>query len=410
MQLIIRRWVKVALVNLCIVALLGVVLRYKIAFSLPFIDQRNLHHGHSHFAFSGWITQTILILLVYYLHQKGQKNLCKRYVWILFSNLIVSYGMLISFPIQGYAFFSILFSTLTIFVSYIFAILFWKDLNKLNLNRNSHLWFKAALLFNIISSIGPFYLAYMMSGHIINQKAYLVSEFIFLHFQYNGWFLFSCIGLFISKLHELIGEKKQFGTIFWIFALSCIPSFFLSVLWIPVPKPIYALIVIAAAAQLIAWGWVIKTVRNHISTLRKEIPNQAKWLMALAAISLSIKLMLQLGSAYLPLNQLVFGFRPIVIGYLHLVFLAVISVFLLGYILFEKLIVINRIVTIGLLIFVLGIFINELFLMIQGISALNNTSIPSINLLLFVAAIIMFTGVLLINVKQYPPRLPIPKK
>jgi hypothetical protein len=400
MKATIEKWLRIALINLCIVALLGVTLRYKIAFSLPFIDQKNLMHGHSHFAFAGWISQAIMVLLIYYLYKQGQENLLKRYGWILFANLLTAYGMLISFPIQGYGFFANLFSTLSIFVSYIFVVFFWKDLNKLNFNRNAHLWFKVALLFNVLSSIGPFSLAFMMSTHLINQKAYLLSVYCFLHFQYNGWFLFACMGLFISKLNELIGEEKKLKYIFWMFALSGVPSYFLSALWLPLPTTLYILVVIAAVAQLIAWLWFIKIIWIHIVLLKKEISTPAKWLMTLAAISMTIKLTLQLGSTYPPLSELAFGFRPIVIGYLHLVFLAVISVFIIGYILSEKLLALNRTTTIGMMIFISGIFINELLLMIQGVLALANQSFHRMNILLFIAAIIMFTGILLINIKQ----------
>src|SRR5690349_8764799 len=110
MALFLQRWSKVALVNLFIVALIGVTLRYKIAFSLPFIDQRNLLHGHSHFAFSGWITQAIMTLLVGYLQKNKEPGVYKKYCGVLYANLITAYGMLFSFPFQGYAFFSILFS------------------------------------------------------------------------------------------------------------------------------------------------------------------------------------------------------------------------------------------------------------------------------------------------------------
>lgn len=400
MPAIIEKWLKISLINLCVVALLGVILRYKIAFSLPFVDQKNLMHGHSHFAFYGWISQALMILLIYYLYKQGQANLRKRYTWILVANVLVSYGMLVSFPIQGYAFFSILFSTLSIFVSYIFAILFWKDLNRLNFNRNSHLWFKAALLFNVISSFGPFCLAFMLSNQLINQKVHLASVYYFLHFQYNGWFLFSCIGLFISKFYELIAIQKSFNTIFWIFALSCSPSYFLSAPWLPLHKVIYLLVVISAVMQLFAWVWFITIIWNHIPEFKKGIAYPAKWLMLLAAISMSIKLILQLGSTYHPLSQLVFGFRPIIVGYLHLVLLGVISIFILGYFISEKLLAFNRTITVGLVIFVSGVFINEILLMIQGGFALATKAIPHINILLLIAAIIMFAGILLINIKQ----------
>lgn len=397
----IEGWLKIVLINLCLVALLGVTLRYKIAFSLPFIDQKNLHHGHSHFAFSGWITQALMILFVYYLHKMGKVHLFNRYSWILFANLICSYGMLISFPIQGYAFFSILFSTLSIFVSYIFAVMFWKDLNKLNLNRNAHLWFKAALLFSVISSLGPFCLAFMMYNHMLNQKVYLISEFYYLHFQYNGWFLFACIGLFISKLQELISEEKRFKYIFWIFALSCVPSFFLSALWLPLDKPFYLLVALSATAQFIGWIWFIRILISNFTILKKELSKPAKWLMSLSAISMSIKLILQLGSTHPALSHLAFGFRPIVIGYIHLVLLGVISVFILGYIISEKLISIKKSAMTGIIIFVSGIFINEILLMTQGSLAIFTINLPYGGIYLFIAAIIMFTGILLININQY---------
>ena len=65
-------WIRLALFNLVIVALLGVLLRYKIAFSFPFLQQKHVLHGHSHFAFSAWISQMIMTLLLY--HFKPQKS------------------------------------------------------------------------------------------------------------------------------------------------------------------------------------------------------------------------------------------------------------------------------------------------------------------------------------------------
>lgn len=387
-----RNYLKIAFINLGLVALLGVVLRYKIAFSLPFIDQKNLLHGHSHFAFAGWITHALMILLINYLFKQGFEKALKKYQLILFLNLLSAYGMLVSFPIQGYSFFSILFSTLSIFTSYAFAIMYWKDLNKLKNKQNSHSWFKAALLFNAISSAGPFSLAYMMGTHLINQKLYLVSVYFFLHFQYNGWFLFTCLGLFISKQLELTGERKAYNYIFWFFASSCIPSYFLSALWLPIPTVIYILVVFSAIIQLAGWIWLIKIVRSSISILKSRLSKPVKWLLSLSAFSMSIKLMLQLGSTHPALSHLAFGFRPIVIGYIHLVLLGVITIFILGFIISEKLIVMQKMGMTGLIIFVSGIFINETLLMIQGSLALAEISVSHITIYLFTAAVIMFTG------------------
>ena len=108
----------VSFLNLLIVAFIGVILRYKIAFLLPFIDQKYLLHGHSHFAFAGWVTQVMMVLLVQYLSQYKGEDIFKKYRWFLYGNLVTAYGMLIFFPLQGYGAGSISFSTLSIINSY----------------------------------------------------------------------------------------------------------------------------------------------------------------------------------------------------------------------------------------------------------------------------------------------------
>jgi len=125
------RWLRISFFNLLLVAFVGIILRYKIAFSLPIVDQKNLLHGHSHFAFGGWITQVLMVLLVHYLSQHKGEVVFKKYRWLLYGNLVSAYGMLILFPIQGYAVGSIIFSTLSIINSYFFAAKYWKDLNSL---------------------------------------------------------------------------------------------------------------------------------------------------------------------------------------------------------------------------------------------------------------------------------------
>ena len=106
------RWLNYAFANLLIVATIGVILRYKIAFSLPWIDQKHLLHGHSHFAFSGWISHSLLCLLTAHLAAIKGKEIWKKYQLIIIANLITAYGMLISFPMQGYGAWSISFSIL----------------------------------------------------------------------------------------------------------------------------------------------------------------------------------------------------------------------------------------------------------------------------------------------------------
>lgn len=401
MHLSTRKWLRIAILNLSIVAFIGVILRYKIAYALPFVDQKHLLHGHSHFAFAGWITQALMTLMVAYLQHHGLKDSLKKYAWLLIANLITAYGMLLAFPVQGYGLFSILFSTLSIVVAYFFAFLFWKDLNKLPTGSNSHLWFKAAVVFNALSSIGAFSLAYMMVNHIINLNGHLLSIYYFLHFQYNGWFFFACMGLLIDKLNVLNIRDKSFRNIFFLFFFACVPAYFLSVLWLPLPLPAYVIVVFSAIAQVIAWIWMLNILAKNKSILKAKISKTVKVLLGLSALALSVKLLLQLGSTYPPLSELSFGFRPIVIGYLHLILLGVITIFLIGYMMLNDFILMNSKTVAGISIFVGGIIYNEILLLIQGSAAMNYVSVPFTNELLLSAAIVMFSGVFVLLIGQF---------
>jgi hypothetical protein len=395
MGISLRFWLRIAFTNLLIVAFIGVVLRYKIAFSLPFVDQKHLLHGHSHFAFTGWITLALMALLVARLNPGDPALVFKKYRWLLVANLFTAYGMLVSFPLQGYGAWSISFSTLSIFTAWIFSVVYWKDLNSLHTGSSSRRWYKAALVFNIISSAGTFMLAYMMATKNVHQNWYLAVVYFFLHFQYNGWFFFAGMGLLVAAVEKITGNIERLNLVFLLFVLACVPAYFLSALWLPIPAFVYWLVVFAAAAQLTGWGLLLQLLLKNKAAIKLAITVTGKWVLLLAGAALSIKLLLQMGSVIPSLSQLAFGFRPIVIGYLHLVLLGVITMFILGYITAFNLLVINKNARSGIAVFVTGIIINECLLMTQGVAALSYTGIPYINELLLAAAIIMCGGMLL---------------
>ena len=394
-----RRYSNIAIFNLLLISLLGLVLRYKIAFALPFIDQSHLLHGHSHFAFTGWITHALMVLLVAFITpQKGEEVLTK-YRWIINANLFTAYGMLVSFPLQGYGLFSISFSTLSVVVSYVFVVMYWKDLNSLPQKKVSHWWIKAALFFNVLSSAGTFALAFMMVTKSMHQNWYLASVYFYLHFQYNGWFLFACLGLATDKLLSNV-SSKVLRKIFWLFAGACVPAYLLSALWLPMPTWLYILVVLAAFSQVAGWIFIVQEIKKQMIFIKASLNKTVQWLLLFSSIAFSIKLLLQLGSIIPSLSTLAFGFHPIVIGYLHLVLLGVITLFLLGYLIDEKLILLNSKTFAGIKIFTAGIIINEVLLMTQGVAAISNITVPFINELLFITACVLFSGISLLNVSQ----------
>jgi len=399
MESSVAKWIRVGLVNLTIVAFLGSVLRYKIAFSLPFIQQKYLLHGHSHFAFSGWVTQILMLLILVDLSKSLGLDLVKKYKNILYSNLIFAYGMLIAFPLQGYGFYSICFSTLSIFVFYWFAYVIFKEIRKSKLTRISFYWYKTSLLLAILSSIGAFALAFFMATLNKNQNAYLLSVYGYLHFQYNGWFFFSLMGLITNKMEAYISSKIIFKRIFWMFTLAILPSYFLSALWLEMPNWIYYIVVISAILQ--TWGLfnfikIITAHKQHFS-IRSNVGNI---LFLLALIALCIKVLLQLFSTIPLLSQIAFGYRSIVIGYLHLMLLGVISLSIIGCLLHDHLMDINSLQKKGLWFFVGGVIINQFLLMLQGLAGMLYIFIPFVNESLFGAALVMFSGLFVFNFKR----------
>lgn len=395
-----KQWIQIALINFCVVALAGVTMRYKINFSLPAVNQKYLLHGHSHFAFVGWVAVALMTLMVRYLIRNNVQTNYRKYNWILMADVIASYAMFVSFIIQGYALWSITFSTLTIFISYFFIFFYWKDLNKVVDAGFSRAWQKAALLLWAFSSLGAFMLAYLMANHIMIQDLYFSAVYFFMHFQYNGWFLFVCFGVFFSYMHRLgltrIGViSKQ---LFIVMAITVVPTYFLSILWMRLPLALQWIANVSAVVQLLVLVYFFRILNVVRKSESIQFTWSTKWLWIMASAAFILKIILQMLSIMPFLSHFAFGFRPVVIGYLHLSFVGIISLFILGYInefihRFR-----GRVSGIGAVIFVTGFIVQEIILMLQGLEAMNVEPIKYANITLFYCAILMAAGLIWITI------------
>ena len=241
----------------------------------------------------------------------------------------------------------------------------------------------------------------MMANHWEHPNLFLATLYYFLHFQYNGWFFFACAGLFSSYLNLGQISLRIQKAIFWLFAAACVPAYFLSALWLPMSSLAYLLVVLSAVAQAFGGSLLIYWVIKKRSFFQTQLGSDSRWILILSGIALCIKLFLQLASTIPSLSSFAFGFRPIVIGYLHLVLLGLITLFIIGYSRSKGFLITNKTGNAGLYLFVAGIIVNELFLMFQGISYMNYISVANINLWLLGAASLMFAGVLVMNIGQW---------
>ncbi len=394
-------WIRAALINLSIVAFLGAVMRYKIGFELPWFDQKFLQEAHSHFAFAGWITHSLYFLIIR-LFRSNLDTINERvYSRILQVNLISAYGMLICFSFQGYGPISLFFSTISVITGYAFSWFAHKDAGRLTSSHPAKNWIKAAIWFGILSTFGTVVLSYMMATHRFDQTTYLGSVYFYLHFQYNGWFLFACMGLLLDNIKHIISYSTLLRNSFRLFFLAGIPSYFLSTLWAHLPVWLYVIVIIAAILQVIGWSFFIRVMYLYKDQLKTIFSKAAGLLFLIIGSALSIKLLLQLGSTIPWISKLAFGFRPIVIAYLHLVLLVIVSLFLLTFMYISGLLQHNKRTSLALVGFTSGIILNETVLSIQGIAAFSYTVIPYADQLLFTIAMLIVSSLILLLNGQF---------
>jgi hypothetical protein len=372
-------------------------LRSKLLFPLTFIDYKNFLSAHSHFAFGGWVTLALMILFIDNLLTEEQKKE-KIYQWILWGIEITSFGMVITFPFQGYALFPIIISTLFIFFTYAFSWQFIKDIRKTKSEKPVRLLGIVALASLVISSIGPFTLAYILATHTGNAILYRDSIYTYLHFQYNGFFTLSVFTLFFNAVINKIGdtERKKIKLFAVLLCLSVLPSLFLSLLW-------HAFNIYIRAFAIVGCSLILLSVTAFLTFAGKGklyaiySSPLVRILLKLSMASFVIKMVLQMGTIIPSLGNAVFGFRPIIIGFLHLVFLGLVSFYILSNFLNNKILSPeNNIAKIAVSFFSVAVIINEGILLIDGLGRLFYFTHPVYFWLLWIAAILLFSGALLI--------------
>ena len=389
----------IALVNLTIVALLGVLLRVKILFPIPGIDFKHLLHAHSHFAFGGWITLCLMSLMTYQI--LPEKYSCKPvYKWILSGIFLNATGMLLTFPFYGYTFSSILFSTMFIFATYVFSWIFIKDLLKSKAGRPVTILCVSSLVFLVLSSAGPFTLAYLLMSHSANTLLYQDSIYTYLHFNYNGFFTSAVFALFFAHFYHSFSEKtKRDVLLFSIYlSMSVLPTLFLSYLWHFHGMVVRAIAMAGCGLLVVVLFYFMKIMLSAGSFLTGVHPF-VKRTGLLSMIAFALKTIAQTGIFFPLIGDAVFVNRPVIIGYLHLVMLGFITLFLLADMVQTKFLCLERrSLKYGIIIFSCAVIFNEMVLMTQGLSAILLFSSMLFPWLLLIAAIFLFIGALLIMV------------
>lgn len=367
-------WIGIALINLAIVAVLGFVLRSKILFSMPFVDYKNTLHAHSHFAFGGWVTVALLTLLTYEVLPVSM-NRKPVYKWFLAGILMAAIGMLISFPVQGYGFYSILFSTLFIFVTYGYSYVFVKDVLKTKNSKTIKLLSIASVIYLVISSVGPFTLAYLLATKSGNAFLYRDSIYTYLHLQYNGFFTLAIMALLFNRIEHLLpkaGLNKAYKFAH-ILNLTVLPSMFLCYLW-HYPNTLFRVIALAGSLSLVVCTVYFFTTAYSIRHVLEKTTKPVKIIGMTALAAFILKMAMQAFTIFPALGDLIFANRPMIIAFLHLVLLGFVSLYLIAHFLYAGYMPTNRRSITAVYVFTFAVVANEVVLFMQGTGVMFMTN------------------------------------
>jgi hypothetical protein len=112
-------------------------------------------------------------------------------------------------------------------------------------------------------------------------------------------------------------------------------------------------------------------------------------------------MLLQCFTIFPKIGDAVFGNRPIIIGFLHLVFLAFVTLFILGYFIYSRLQKTGRgFYKWGLIVFSSGVILTEVILMTQGLGAMFLMSNSLVPWLLWMTSILLFIGATMIFISR----------
>lgn len=346
--------------------LIGLILRLAFTeFKLPFLF-KNILHAHSHVMLLGFLFNGLVLLIWKYFTKGIDKTSIKFYIALQVCLAI----MIIAFIYQGYAVYSILFSTLHLWLSYILLVRLWKRLE----GNNSQLTLvKTGIIFYFISSIGPYALGPLMVLHMKGTVWYQQAIFFYLHFQFLGVYFIWLLALIFKKA-DLYVDKKYLYSIIISLILLYTHSLDYSFDHLLIQF-------LGGFSSAVLFGVLLKYT-SRISKLENKLKNIYYLVLSVAFINI-------LGS-FPVFSNLVLNNRFVLIAWLHFLFLGLYVPAILTFIDSK----INNKIW-----FIYGVF----FLLSEGLlvfyNVISNWISFSINNLLFVIYLGVFLSLLIIHVK-----------
>ncbi len=388
MQKIFYNQFRIALFFFVISAIYGWSMRLYKVFDFIKIPYHSILQAHSHVTFLGWGFLAVISLIGVVFYPKIIES--SKYLKVVFGIMSFSLlGLLISFPLQGYKVFSIVFLSSFLVASYFYLARILKLLK--GIKSAGTQFIRTGIWYYYLSSIGIWAIAFIVTNYG-KTDLYFNAIYFYLHFLYNGFFAFSLFGLLFTYLERKSDFKlqKTVKYFYWATNLACIPAYTLSLLWKEAPPFVVFIAIVSASVQLFSLFYLAKLLPVFIQNLKSKL---GKWLALLIFTSYSLKLMIQFLSAFPVIVREAVLFKSyFIIGYIHLFTLGFMSLFIL---LFTFIFTKVRLNVTAIKLFVLGIILSEFLLFFQGaMLSLFQYGIENLDLWLLIVSTLLPLGLI----------------
>jgi len=403
-----QKWIKVAFANFSVAALLGLVLRLVPFIEIPWLNYRHFTHAHSHAAMMGWLYMAIFALIMrFFLSDEERRKKKYQRLFILLQVAVI--GMICSFPFQGYGAVSISFSALHLFGSYAFLIFIWK--NARSENKQAIALLKAAIVLMMFSTLGVYALGPVTAKIGRMTDAYHLCIQFFLHFQFQGWFMFAIAALLFQQLSQqnISMGRLQFRVFHWLLLVSVFGMMALPTVQYTHITALLPFNTIGSLAQLLA----VSVGLVFLFGIRNKFEKQGFWIRLCAWIAIGSIVLKAIGQAVLSWPEIAvipINIRPMVIGFIHLLMLGNITAYLLMLLLQNQ--YFNTELTtfrIGISLLFSGLIITELLLFSQGSSVwVGSGAWAFYDETLLAGSVLLFIGVIGLLISVIFARKPAP--
>lgn len=358
-----NRWYLIAITNLLIAAIMGVLLRGQFLGEIPFVRFRPWMHAHSHMAMLGWLFTGIVVVLT---HDGGRGLLTRDMQRMLRVLQVAVMGMLISFPVQGYGAVSISASALHMVVSYFVLALLW---------RQSLAWPRAgsgrltrwSIILYFLSTLGVWAMAPLIATGNQGKEIYYWAVQFYLHFQFNGWFWFTALTLGVRWAERqgfhLNIDRLTLGL--WI--VSSVLTYALAIAWSEPHPAVFATVSVGVLLQVWAALRSLRILKRLQRRTHESFPTWGKVLVGVALVGMAMKVLVQAAVVFPSVAVMAFTIRHFVMGFIHLNTLAIMTTLLLVYALLQGWLPVRSLaVKAGVALLTGGIILSELLLFAQG--------------------------------------------